>query len=209
MPPGLTQFLSDYPGMSIHPSTYAGLELRGTFAFSAQPPDRPLITDSYSLAIRVPPTFPAALPAVTETDRRIPRDGRHHVNPDETLCLGSPLRLLLSLSRRPDLPGFSETCIVPYLYAVSHRLKFGGPFVFDELDHGAPGVLRDYMELFGLDYPQQAHSAWSLLGMKKRRANKRSCPCGCDRRLGRCAFNHRLRPFRKLASRSWFRANTP
>ena len=147
------------------------------------------------------------MPAVTETGARIPRDGHHHVNPDGTLCLGSPLRLLLKLSKTPTLPGFVEGCVVPYFYAMSHKLLFGGPFVFNELDHGAPGALNDYMDLFGLKQPQQARAAWLLLAMKERQANKHPCPCGCGKRVGRCRFNDRLRGFRQLASRSWFKAN--
>lgn len=207
MPPGLSQFLVDYPGMAICPAPRLGLELHGVLAFRAQPTGRPEITDQYSLTILVPPGFPAALPVVIETGRRIPRDGHHHINSDDTLCLGSPLRLLLKLSRHPTVPGFAEECLVPYLYAISHKLKFGGPFVFDELDHGAPGALQDYLDLFGLKHPQQARAAWLLLAMKERQANKQPCPCGCGRRVGRCSFNSRLRIFRDLASRSWFRAH--
>lgn len=208
MVPGLDQFLLDYPGMAVVPSRQAGLELHGTLAFRATAANRPEITDRYELTILVPTAYPSALPKVIETGGRIPRDGHHHINPDDTLCLGSPLRLLLKVSRQPTLNGFAETCVVPYLYAISHKLKFGGPFVFDELDHGAPGALRDYIELFGVERPEQAQAAWLLLATKERRANKMPCPCGCGRRLGRCPFNNRLRRFRGLASRSWFRTNT-
>lgn len=207
MVPGLDQFLLDYPGMGIYPSSQPGLELRGVLAFHAHPTGRPEITDQYAVTIVVPPAFPAALPAVTETSGRIPRDGHHHINPDDTMCLGSPLRLLLKLSRQPTLHGFAEGCLVPYLYAISHKLKFGGPFVFDELDHGAPGALQDYIDLFGVKRPEQARAAWLLLAMKERRANKSPCPCGCGRRVGKCSFNHRLRRFRGLANRSWFKAH--
>lgn len=193
--------------MAITPSAKPGVTLSGALVFSVAPANLPAITDSYSLTIEVPHAFPAALPAVTEIGGRIPRDGHHHVNPDETLCLGSPLRLLLKLSKQPTLSGFTDGCIVPYLYAVTHKLRFGGGFVFDELDHGARGVLRDYMVLFGLEKPQQARAAWLLLGMKERHANKRPCPCGCGKRLGRCKFNRRLQRFRALASRTWFRAH--
>jgi len=205
---GLDQFLAEHPGMAIHPSATPGLDLRGNLSFRAEPIWHHEITDTYSLMIRVPPGFPAALPTVTENGGRIPRDGNHHVNPDDTLCLGSPLRLLLKLSRQATLCGYVDGCVVPYLYAISHKLRFGGSFVFDELDHGAPGALQDYMDLFGVKHPQQARAAWALLGMKVRYANKKPCPCGCGRRVGQCGFNRRLREFRALANRSWFKANS-
>jgi hypothetical protein len=203
---GLDEFLRDYPGMAIQPTANAGLELCGTFAFCGQPEKRPMIADSFELTIRLPAAFPADLPSVSETGGKIPRDGHHHVNSDGTLCLGSPLRLLLALSRQPTVGGFATTCLVPYLYAISHKLQYGGPFVFDELAHGARGALRDYMDLFRLKRSEQAERALRLLGMKKRRANKQVCPCGCGRRVGRCRFNARLREFRMLAPRAWFRA---
>ena len=75
--------------------------------------------------------------------------------PNATLCLGSPLRLLWKLSRRPSLPGFASSCLVPYLYAVSHKLQFGGELLFRELKHGAEGIVEDYLDLFGLSNPEQ------------------------------------------------------
>ena len=57
----------------------------------------------------------------------------------------------------------------------------------------------------GERHREQAERALRLLGMKKRRANKQVCPCGCGRRVGRCRFNARLREFRMLAPRAWFR----
>jgi hypothetical protein len=44
-------------------------------------------------------------------------DGKHRINPDETLCLGSPLRLMMLVHAEPTLSGFASNCIVPYLYS--------------------------------------------------------------------------------------------
>lgn len=205
--PGIREFLQDYPGMAIRPTPSGSfVALSGTFDFSAKSNSGNEITDSYRLHILVPSAFPRSLPAVTETGNRIPRNGEHHVNPDGTLCLGAPLRLLWQLSLKPTLSGFAEKCLVPYLYAISCKLKFGGDLPFNELQHGTPGELRDYADLFGLNEPEQARAALRLLMMKKRHANKYPCPCGCGRRLGKCPFNDKLRRFRDLADRSWFRS---
>jgi hypothetical protein len=203
--PGLVEFLHDYPGMGLLPITGPKILIEGEFQFCAAATDRVQIVDSYRLRVTVPDAFPADLPVVEELGSKIPRKGAFHVNRDGTLCLGSPLRLLLRLSNRPTLPGFASECLVPYLYAVSHKLQFGGALPFSELDHDRPGELRDYMDLFSLARPDQAEQVIRLLAMKKRRANKLPCPCDCGRRLGKCRFNRRIRRFRKLASRSWFR----
>jgi hypothetical protein len=66
--------------------------------------------------------------------------------------------------------------------------------------------LADYAILFGLKSIEQAKVAVKYLGMKKGRANKLPCPCGCGRKLGKCSFNGRLKEFRILAERGWFRS---
>ncbi len=203
---GLTQFLKDYPGMSISPSRGDATVLQGAFSFSAQPKNKPQMTDSYTLRIVVPQAFPGVLPTVTERGQKIPRDGRHHVNwGDGSLCMGSPLRLLRELSRRPDLVGFAENCLVPYLYNISHKLKNGGDYILGELAHGNAGIVQDYVDLFGLKTRDQVLEVLGLLGMKRRVANKRNCPCGCGRRLGKCRLHLKLNTFRKIVPRAWFR----
>ena len=202
---GLDEFLRDYPLMAIRPSGGNDLVLKGRFDFRANAGTQGEITDSFVLTIRIPRDFPKCLPTVVETGGRIPRTGTFHVNADGTLCLGSPLRLLLQLAKNPTLPGFADLCLVPYLFAISHKLQHGGALLFDELAHGSPGMLADYVELFGLKNSAQAKSALTALGMKKRIANKRLCPCGCGIRLGKCKFNRRLAEFRVLAPRSWYK----
>lgn len=101
--------------------------------------------------------------------------------------------------------GFADRCLVPYLFAQSRKLSDGGSFAFGELAHGLPGMLDDYVAMFGVKDIRQAVETLRLLGMKKRLANKQPCPCGCRNKLGRCRFNTKIREFRAIASRSWFR----
>ena len=204
--PGLPAFLKDYPHVSIRPAAGPGVVIQGLFHFAARHESHPEIIDSFELRIVVPPAFPKDLPEVTELGKKIPRNGDFHVNPNATFCLGSPLRLLWKLSQRPSLLGFTSHCLVPYLYAVSHKLQFGGELLFGELKHDTEGIVEDYLDLFGLSNPEQVRRVLHLLGMKKRRANKELCPCECGNRLGRCRFNKRMRQFRQRSSRSWFKA---
>ena len=96
---------------------------------------------------------------------------------------------------------------MPYLFAMSHKLQSSGPRAFDERQHGTKGILVDYADLFGFKTPEQARYALALLGMKKWRTNKQPCPRACGKWLGRCKLNMRLRQFRQIASRSWFRTS--
>lgn len=202
---GIRQFLNDYPEMSIAPSRGAITILKGLFSFSARPNGGIEINDSYYLKIDVPMAFPQKIPVVTELDGKIPRDGSYHINADSTLCLGSPMRLLQKISEKPSLVGFAEKCLVPYLYAISHKIRFKGDFAFNELAHGTQGIIDDYLNLFGLRNPKQVIKTLELLGKKRRIANKKPCPCECGLRLGKCKFHNKINKYRKMAYRSWFK----
>ena len=203
--PGLRQFLVCNPELSIYPSRSNHTLVKGAFSFSAATKGHERIDDTYQLEFIIPDTFPDELPLVTETGGRIPRDGKHHVNPgDNTLCLGSPLRLFFLIREDRTLITFVEKCLVPYLYAISHKLRFGGEFLFGELAHGNEGIITDYMNLFGLVGREQVLDTLKILGKRKRIANKRPCPCGCGKRLGACDFRWRINKFRLVASRRWF-----
>lgn len=200
---GLDQFLADYPGMAVRSG--ACLELTGSFGFCAVFAGNPEIADEYELRVVVPAVFPRDVPAVHELGGKISPVIEYHVNHDGSLCLGSPLRLLRKIAAKPTLVGFAENCIVPYLYATSHKRIFGGPFVFGELEHYSPGAFADYRELFGVATVAQAEAAWRLLQLKEREAKDLPCPCGCGLKVGLCGFRRKLREFRGLADLEWFR----
>lgn len=196
--------------MTVQPSKSSCLVLKGIFEFSAKPEGKPETTDWYQLEIVVPNLFPGNIPVVIETGQKIPRNGDYHVNcgTDNSLCLGSPLRLIILIRRNPSLVGFAENCLVPYLYAVSRKLQNGEKFTFGELEHGTPGVLNDYRKLFGLKHWHQVVQMLKLLSIERRYANKLTCPCGCRKRLKQCSFHKILNTYRKLATIPWFKKHT-
>ena len=205
---GLEKFLENYPGMSAMPFIDGGMCLRGKLKFRATIPRGEEIVDSYKLEIIIPGTFPNDLPRVKETDGKITHDiANGHLFTDGSLCLGSPLRLLKLISDRPNINNFIDKCLLPYLYAISHKIKNGGDLLFGELAHGNPGITDDYIALLGLRDSQQVAQALQLLGMKKRIANKKPCPCECGNRLGTCKLHKRLNEFRKMAPISWFKTH--
>src|SRR5437867_1428626 len=129
---GLCDFLRDYPWMVVRPASDASLHIEGQFDFTASFENHGTITDHYQLRIAVPSLFPRELPVVYEIGGRIPQNGRYHVNRDDgSLCLGSRLRVLCKLAQAPTLVGFTEKCLVPYLFAVSHKLLHGGDWLFE------------------------------------------------------------------------------
>lgn len=202
---GLGEFLRANSGMVLKPVNGSGLHIEGQFGFTASAKTFDPITDSYQLNILIPSGFPREIPVVYELQGRIPRDDKHHVNRDGSLCLGSPIRMLWKIAHEPTISGYAGNCLIPYLFSISYKLRHG-TFPFGELDHGSPGELSDYVDLFRLKTLEHVQMTLRCLGMKKRRANKLPCPCACGQRLGKCRFNKRLRGIRQLAERTWFRS---
>lgn len=202
---GLDAFLETFKGLSVSPQVGDELVIEGRFRFTGRARDLDQLEVDYRLRIRVPSTFPVDLPLVEEIGGAIPRDGNHHVNPDGSLCLGSRIRLLLLLSESPTLKGYAERCICPYLFAVTKKLKDGGDFAFGELPHGIAGELLDYSALLGLKDMDSVLLTLSYLATKKKKANKSSCPCGCGKQLGRCAFHKKVARLRRATTRARYR----
>lgn len=159
------------------------------------------IEDVFELRWEVRDGFPKRIPLVFETGGRIPSN--YHKLENGALCLGSPVRQRMILADNPTLAGFVEELVVPYLYNRSYYEKHSCLPV-GELDHGAPGLLEDYRQLFRVDGIEACLGMLRMLGLKKREANKKPCPCGSGRRVGKC-HNRVLKPFRGLETRRYFR----
>ncbi|MDK9873078.1 hypothetical protein ACP3TN_15240 [Staphylococcus sp. IPLA37011] len=201
---GASSFIDNYPEMHYGPVKAEGFSLIGTFDFIGNYKGLISIEDSYDLEIVVPDNFPYSLPIVMEKGGKIPRSEEFHINYDNTLCVATPLRASLDLSTKPNLSAYADKYLVPYLYAVSYKLHFGGDFVFGELEHGRNGIIKDYMDLLEIKDPYKILPSLKLLSNKKRVANKMECACGCSKRLGVCNFRLKINELRSKAPRSYF-----
>lgn len=201
----IDQLLAAWPRLRRRPNRDADVStVVGTLGFELTPPGMPTIVDAYELRIDIA-LSKVGSPLVFETGQRISREPGNHVNPDGSLCLGSPMQLQLRLGRSPDLIKFVEECIVPYLYAASWRQQGGDGFPFQELAHAGEGVMDDYGRLLRVNGYQSVEHSLRLLSSRPRVANKRPCPCGCGRRLGRCDYRFQLIALRLRATRSYYR----
>ncbi len=202
---GLDVFLQEFNMMARRPSPPSSVVISGPFKFSASHAKTGRIDDTFNLRLEIPLSFPHALPRVVETANRIPKIPEFHINQgDNTLCLGSPLSLHLALQKDPTITGFAIKCLIPYLHAISYKLKHGGPMPFGELAHGREGIIADYLSLFHIETPYQLREVLCRLYTKKRSANKLPCPCGCGLRTGACRYNLKIALFRRLQKRSWY-----
>lgn len=200
---GVRELLATHSGLRISTLTNELITLEGQVAIHAQLPGANVIDEEFSIRIEIPASFPKKLPKVFETAEDFVRDPDYHTYQDGSLCLGSDIRLLQVCAENQNIFVFFEKVVVPCLYSISHKLKYGTS-PYGELGHGEVGLIDDYEKLFGLDGKQAVLLAIKALSKRYREANKLKCPCGCALRLGRCDFRLGLNKFRYLAKRSWF-----
>jgi hypothetical protein len=189
-----------YPGLRVAPSTGEELKLVGELAFRVIGPDGTSVEDCYEVDLRVPLDFPRRTPTAAETGGRIAQT--FHKLEGGHLCLGAPTDLRVRLVTSPTVLTFVERIVIPYLYGHSY-FKAHGVMPFDELDHGERGLLQHFASLFGAPTEDAARAFVRAASLRRRAANKLSCPCGSGRRLGQC-HNRRVNRLRDLLGRSWF-----
>lgn len=180
----MAEALARQPGLTVVPSASTKVVvIEGELRCCRVGPTDVLVDETYDVRLEVPSTFPRALPRVNETAGRIPR--AFHRNPDNTLCLGSPIAQWLKIRDDPTLDAFLERVVVPYLYGHAFYTQFGS-MPFGELAHGAVGLADDVRCLFGMPARTNVAEFLRLASLKRRYANKLICPCGHGRRVGRC-----------------------
>lgn len=173
------------------------LRIEGTLRFCANGKRTEVIEDGYDVRIEAPEDFPVRMALVWETGGRIP--ATYHRLDNGALCLGSRVGLRLQMGKSPSILRFVEHCVIPYLYGYSYSVKHGAP-PFGELEHGELGSLQDLAGLLGVEDLDLAFRYCTLAATKRRRANRRPCPCGSGRRLGRC-HNRKVNALRERVGR--------
>ena len=199
---GIDSLLTTHPGLRLAPSRDESIRVTGRIRFTAFINGFETIEDNYELEISIPPAFPEEVPLVLETGGRIPQDW--HRNPGKSLCLGSPTTVRLMAIRAKTMDNFVKVLVVPYLYKRSYFERHQ-TVPMGELDHGMKGVLKEFVDLFGTSEDQAAMSMVFLTSLRRRVANKRPCPCGVGKPLGRCKHRWKINELRKELGRGWFK----
>lgn len=200
----LDEFLACHPKFRIVEISDDRVVLAGEYHLKAQFEYCKTIERTYNLKFICPRDYPNTLPKVFDESDYFPRSEDFHTYDDSSFCLGSELKIKSKLKADRSLETFFGDIVDPFLYAVSHHIEFG-IYPYGELAHGEQGLVEDYEGIFGLKGKTSVIAALRALGMRKRDANKLTCPCGCGLRLGRCNYRFVLQEWRNVARRRWYR----
>lgn len=168
-----------FNNLELQALTNNGFEIKGNLGFCAQVNGETIQTD-FDIQGIISPDYPKVLPAIYESGRKL--DNSFHVNPDDTLCLGTPLEKKIKFSDNPTLLGFFENLVIPFFIAYELFLK-GYPV--EQHEHGGKGILNYYCSIFGVSEPFTARAFLALLA-KGKCCKKTTCPCGSRQRLRQC-----------------------
>ena len=147
------------------------------------------ISDTYDVEIIPPSDYPNIPPTAKETGGKIPDD--FHKYPNGNLCLAAPLEVRKQFNRQPDIIGFIERLLIPYLYSFSHKLKYNY-LPYGELSHGERGLSESYRELreshkskFNVTSDMEVVGLLKILAEDNYRGHI-DCPCGAPTNLRKC-----------------------
>ncbi len=203
----LEKFLESNPQMSLAPSNNGDYVVKGILSLYIRDDSYGNIKDEFLIKIVIPKSFPKEIPTVYEIGERFPKTLDYHTYSDSSLCLGSPMSLKRRIKDNPTLDGFINSCVVPYFYAIALKLQGEENFVFGELNHGIEGIIQDYLDVFGLKYIDQVINLLDILSQKPNRANKRKCPCGCNRIVTKCSLHRKIVEYRDVMTRKEYAAD--
>lgn len=164
----------------------------------------PVINQQLEISVNIPSDYPRNPPIFKELGGIIPNTGSFHINPDETICLGSPFSLMVQLQDNNCFNNFFEKLFIPYAYACLLKINHKINFIFGELKHGSKGEIEELAELFKVVDDHQVLECLKALTLKKRIANKKLCPCGCLKKLTQCKTHNYLNSCRLLLPRNNF-----
>jgi len=204
---GFDTFLQDNPLIRQLPVRNDGsITLEGKVYLNHCYREYPLVEQAVQLRITIPKQYPKEPLTFEEIGGFIPKNGDYHVNPDGSLCLGSPFKVMKAISINSDLNTFFNQFFIQYIYAVILKINHGIDFVFGELKHGNQGEFEDLATVFNLNDKHKVLACLDALTLRKRIANKKKCPCRCGVRLGRCHLHNTLNKQRGILSRKWYRS---
>jgi hypothetical protein len=172
----------------LYPGLDTLLEIKGGFCIAGNVS----IIDSngwnwatYQIEIRIPNTFPANLPILVETGKKIKRHIDWHISENGVCCVGTPARQYRDMGGQTGLLNWIKLFVIPYLANHAYKVE-NKKYVDGELAHGAPGIFQDYSSLLNLTSPSEVILKMKyMLGILHPSLNTK-CFCGSGKKYKRC-----------------------
>lgn len=191
----------DYPGLRLVSRDGLFATYRGMIGFQANHANQGLIEEDFEVEIVYPCVAGDDLPTAKEVGGRIPQEPDFHINPDGTMCLGTPHAVRQKWNQERSLQGFVNLLVVPFLYFFSFQQKHGRK-PFGDLAHGGEGVLAYYRDLFGVSADLPVLEFLKIIIEDHYRGHI-PCACGSGSKLRAC-HGQQIRDIKNQQTRRQF-----
>lgn len=158
------------------------MSLQGTFSFRAQVKSKE-ISGQFDIKILYPRNYPETYPLTSEFGGRTTG---FHINPDNTLCLGSPLQLNSIFLLNPCIENYLHNMLIPFLVRFIQFEKTG-TVPLGELEHGDKGLKQYLIDLTGIKNECILKTTFELYLMNSA-DNSTICPCGSRKTFRNCHY---------------------
>ncbi len=145
------------------------------------------VIDSFSIEIELPNDFPASIPVLRETAKRIPKIADRHFNLDESACLFVPEEREKYFPKGSSISDFIENCVRPFLVNQSY-FEETGEWPLGQRPHGLDGVLEYYREQFGKG-SKEVSDFVIYLGKREIKGHW-PCYCGSGKKMRKCHMSY-------------------
>jgi hypothetical protein len=145
--------------------------------------------DNFDIRIDIKLDYPGSMPAITETGRKIPRDGNWHINRDDTCCVGTTAEQFRKLHQKITVLNWVEMFAVPFFANYIYR-KETGDYYNGEWSHGAKGIFEDYSQLYGIEDLNLLLQRLRFCSDRQVMPHNDSCFCNSGKKYKRCYLRY-------------------
>ena len=147
----LSELIEACPGLSITQRSNTYITVSGILTFETKYKDLETINDWFDLEITIPINYPGDLPVVKDRGSKVDNN-YEHINFNKTFCLAVPLEEKNVFDQSPNLVGFIDNLVIPFLYSYCYWQK-NNEMPYGEMAHGADGLVQYYLDLFDSNDP--------------------------------------------------------
>lgn len=139
----------------------------------------------YFIQINIPKNLPESLPTCLEY-KNAKLKGYHHLNPDNTLCIGTDVEIRNRLLPEYNISKYIEM-IGEYLTIFEYYSEYGTMPVV-ERNHGQNGIVEGYKEILNTSSLDVVITLLESIPVKNKMRNQK-CLCGSEKLFKNCHFN--------------------
>ncbi len=179
----IAELVKTFEGLNVIQHDDTLILVSGIISFNAGYQDLERFNDWFEIDLFVPTSYPSKLPVVKEKSNKI-SEAFEHINADDSFCLAVPMDKNLAFEKAPNLVGFMDNLVIPFLYSYCYWHKYS-KMPYGEMQHGAKGLMEYYLNLFNTKNP--AHTFATIINCLQNGYNAHMpCACGSGKKTLKC-----------------------